>query len=182
MCWNHTKDRRHASQAIKIMDAWSAVIKEHSDHTVPLQTGWSCFLRPRRRAEHPGDLAERDCLVHTNEPVWRFGHGPTASLPRVRNVAYSSNSYLAPQKAAVHGRGIALLPQQPVHGDPLSGALRVVPPQVPVPDRPLYAIYGPGDATPRKVTVFLEFLTRWFRENATPAFEADDTPRWRSPG
>ncbi|MGW3652997.1 hypothetical protein [Streptomyces sp. NPDC000878] len=38
-----------------------------------------------------------------------------------------------------------------------------------VPDRPLYAIYGPGDTVPRRIVILLEFLTRWFRENPIPA-------------
>ncbi|KOU58972.1 hypothetical protein ADK57_35430 [Streptomyces sp. MMG1533] len=59
-------------------------------------------------------------------------------------MVFSSNSYIALQKAAVQGRGIALLPQRSAYEDLVSGALRVQLSQVPVPDRPLYAIYGPG--------------------------------------
>jgi DNA-binding transcriptional LysR family regulator len=120
---------------------------------------------------HPGDLAERDCLVHVNEPVWRLGRGSTSSLHKIRNVAFSSNSYLALQKAAVQGLGIALLPQRSAYDDLVSGALQVQLPDVPVPDRPLYAIYGPGQAVPRKIVILLEFLTRWFKENPIPAIE-----------
>ncbi|UUU29347.1 LysR substrate-binding domain-containing protein [Streptomyces sp. CA-210063] len=118
---------------------------------------------------HPGELAEHDCLVHVNEPVWRLGHGSTSSLHKIRNVAFSSNSYLALRKAAVQGRGIALLPQRSAYEDLVSGALQVQLPEVPIPDRPLYAIYGPGQTVPRKVVILLEFLTRWFKENPIPA-------------
>jgi DNA-binding transcriptional LysR family regulator len=120
----------------------------------------------------PGELAGHDCLVHVNEPVWRLGHGSASSLHKIRNVAFSSNSYIALQKAALQGRGIALLPQRSAYEDLVSGALLVQLPGVPVPDRPLHAIYGPGRTVPRKVVILLEFLTRWFRENPMPAIGA----------
>ncbi|WP_326719328.1 MULTISPECIES: LysR family transcriptional regulator [unclassified Streptomyces] len=113
----------------------------------------------------PNDLATHDCLVHVNEPVWRIGHGRTSTLHKIRNVVFSSNSYIALQKAAAHGRGIALLPQRSAFDDLMSGALQVLLPELPVPDRPLYAIYGPGRSAPRKVMVFLDFLAKWFKEN-----------------
>ncbi|MFJ5779462.1 alginate lyase family protein [Streptomyces sp. NPDC093094] len=54
LLWNLTKDRRHATEAIKIMDAWSAVIKEHTNHNAPLQTGWSgaSFARAGELMKH----------------------------------------------------------------------------------------------------------------------------------
>ncbi len=39
--WYITGDARHARKAIQIMDAWSPVIKRHTNHNAPLQTGWS---------------------------------------------------------------------------------------------------------------------------------------------
>ncbi|MER5428421.1 LysR family transcriptional regulator [Streptomyces sp. NPDC002588] len=116
----------------------------------------------------PDELAAHDCLVHVNEPVWRLGYGPTSTLHKIRNVVFSSNSYLALQKAAVRGRGIALLPQRSAYDDLVSGALRAQLPGVPVPDRPLYAVYGPGQTVPRKTVTLLAFLTRWFKENPIP--------------
>ncbi|MFJ8113958.1 LysR family transcriptional regulator [Streptomyces sp. NPDC096132] len=118
--------------------------------------------------DHPGALAEHDCLVHVNEPVWHLGHGSTAGLHKIRNAVFSSNSYIALKKAALQGRGIALLPQRSVYEDLVSGALRVQLPHVPVPDRPLYAVYGPGRTVPRKIVILLAFLARWFKENPIP--------------
>ncbi|MER7690924.1 LysR family transcriptional regulator [Streptomyces sp. NPDC097610] len=126
------------------------------------------YVKRHGTLDHPRDLADHDCLVHVNEPVWRLGHGPTSSLHKIRNVAFSSNSYIALQKAAVQGRGVALLPQRSAYEDLVSGALQVQLPQIPVPDRPLYAIYGPGQTVPRKVVILLEFLSRWFKENPIP--------------
>ncbi|MEV6350129.1 LysR family transcriptional regulator [Actinoplanes sp. NPDC051851] len=127
-------------------------------------------------AEHglltdPNALAEHDCLVHVNDPVWRIGHGHASTLHKIRNIAFQSNSYIALQKAAVHGRGIALLPSRSAYDDLVDGKLRVLLPELAVPSRSLYAIYGPAAQIPRKVEVFLGFLTKWFAENPLPVFE-----------
>jgi DNA-binding transcriptional LysR family regulator len=154
----HTRDLRDSSVRLKKIASLPFVLcaaKEYLEREGPLT--------------EPNGLAAHDCLVHLNDPVWRLGHGHASTLHKIRNVAFSSNSYIALQKAAVHGRGIALLPQRPAYEDLLSGALQVLLPDVSVPDRPLYAIYGPGQATPRKISVFLEFLTGWFSSNPMPA-------------
>jgi DNA-binding transcriptional LysR family regulator len=127
------------------------------------------YVKRHGAPDHPGDLADHDCLVHVNEPVWRLGQGSGSHLHKVRNVAFSSNSYIALQKAAVQGRGIALLPQRSAYDDLVSGTLRIQLPGVPVPDRPLYAVYGPGRTVPRKIVILLEFLARWFKENPAPS-------------
>ncbi|BBA96340.1 putative LysR family transcriptional regulator [Actinacidiphila reveromycinica] len=123
------------------------------------------YLARHGAPARPDDLADHDCVVHTEEPTWRLGQGRAAVQLRVRNVVYSSNSHLALRKAAVHGRGVALLPQTVADDDLRSGGLREVLPQIGVPERPLYAIYGPGEAVPRKVSVFLEFLAAWFKDH-----------------
>ncbi|GAA2688392.1 alginate lyase family protein [Streptomyces lunalinharesii] len=39
--WALTRDQRYADKAIGIMDAWSAVIREHTNTNAQLQTGWA---------------------------------------------------------------------------------------------------------------------------------------------
>ncbi|GIM89194.1 LysR family transcriptional regulator [Paractinoplanes toevensis] len=156
----HTRDLRDSSVRLKkiaslpfVLVASEAYLKEHGELT------------------DPNDLNNHDCLVHSNDPVWRIGHGHESTLHKIRNVAFSSNSYIALQKACVHGRGIALLPSRPAYDDLVNGTLRVLLPELPVPSRSLYAIYGPAQQAPRKVEVFLGFLTEWFSANPIPAFE-----------
>jgi DNA-binding transcriptional LysR family regulator len=154
----HTRDLRDSSVRLKKIASLPFVLcaaKEYLNRNGPLT--------------EPNGLAHHDCLVHVNDPVWRIGHGHASTLHKIRNIAFSSNSYIALQKAAVHGRGLALLPQRPAYDDLLSGALQVLLPELAVPDRPLYAIYGPGQDTPRKISVFLDFLTDWFSQNPIPA-------------
>lgn len=41
LMWYITRDDRYAKKSIQLMDAWSAVLKQHTNHNAPLQTGWS---------------------------------------------------------------------------------------------------------------------------------------------
>ncbi|MEU4046467.1 LysR family transcriptional regulator [Streptomyces antibioticus] len=150
----HTRDLRDSSVRLKKISSLPFVLCASRD-----------YIERNGALEHPNDIAHHDCLVHVNDPVWRIGRGHASTLHKIRTIAFSSNSYIALQKAAVLGRGLALLPQRPAHDHLLSGALQVLLPELEVPDRPLYAIYGPGHDTPRKISVFLDFLADWFSRN-----------------
>jgi len=128
------------------------------------------YLKRHGELASPADLAEHDCLVHLNDPVWRIGRGYQSTLHKIRNVAFQSNSYLAIQKAAVHGRGLALIPQRPAYDDLVSGRLRQLLPELPVPERPLYAVHGPTPNATARVKRFLDFLTKWFADNPAPKY------------
>lgn len=156
----HTRDLRDSSVRLKKIASLPFVLCASES-----------YIERRGLLKHPNDLAEHDCLVHSNDPVWRIGHGHESTLHKIRNVAFSSNSYIALQKACVHGRGIALLPIRPAYDDLMNGTLRVLLPELAVPSRSLYAIYGPAQQAPRKVEVFLSFLTEWFAANPIPALE-----------
>jgi hypothetical protein len=47
LAWYITQDSRYASKAIQIMDAWSAVITDHTNSNAPLQTAWAGSSWPR---------------------------------------------------------------------------------------------------------------------------------------
>ncbi|WP_436851164.1 alginate lyase family protein [Streptomyces asoensis] len=47
LAWYVTRDERYAKKAIELMDAWSAVIKDHTNSNAPLQTGWAGSSWPR---------------------------------------------------------------------------------------------------------------------------------------
>ncbi len=155
----HTRDLRDSSVRLKKIASLPFVL-----------CAAPAYLDRHGRLGHPNDLAQHDCLVHENAPVWRLGTGHTSTLHKIRNVAFLSNSYIAIQKAAVHGRGLTLIPHRPAQDDLREGRLEVLLPEVPIPDRALYAIYGPAARAPRKVEVFLEFLTKWFSNNPIPTF------------
>jgi alginate lyase len=41
LTWYVTQDGRYAQKAMQIMDAWSAVLRDHTNSNAPLQTGWA---------------------------------------------------------------------------------------------------------------------------------------------
>ncbi|MER5279769.1 alginate lyase family protein [Streptomyces sp. NPDC002809] len=47
LAWYITQDSRYAAKAVEIMDAWSAVIQDHTNSNAPLQTGWAGSSWPR---------------------------------------------------------------------------------------------------------------------------------------
>ncbi|TMR24974.1 hypothetical protein ETD86_02325 [Nonomuraea turkmeniaca] len=47
LIWYISRDTRYAQKAIQIMDAWSAVITDHTNSNAPLQTGWAGSSWPR---------------------------------------------------------------------------------------------------------------------------------------
>jgi hypothetical protein len=47
LAWSVTSDARHAQKAIAIMNAWSPVIRDHTNSNAPLQTAWAGSVWPR---------------------------------------------------------------------------------------------------------------------------------------
>ncbi|MFI6490839.1 alginate lyase family protein [Streptomyces sp. NPDC050564] len=47
LAWYITRDERYAKKSIELMDAWSAVIKDHTNSNAPLQTGWAASSWPK---------------------------------------------------------------------------------------------------------------------------------------
>ncbi|MFB6612863.1 alginate lyase family protein [Streptomyces sp. NPDC056367] len=47
LAWYITKDPAHARKSIELMDAWSAVVKDHTNSNAPLQSGWAGSTWPR---------------------------------------------------------------------------------------------------------------------------------------
>lgn len=58
LMWYITQDVRYAQKSVQIMDAWSAVLRDHTNSNAPLQTGWagSSFARAAEviRYSYPG--------------------------------------------------------------------------------------------------------------------------------
>ncbi|WP_251096984.1 alginate lyase family protein [Streptomyces sp. Caat 7-52] len=47
LAWYVTRDERYAKKAIELMDAWSAVLRDHTNSNAPLQTGWAGSTWPK---------------------------------------------------------------------------------------------------------------------------------------
>jgi DNA-binding transcriptional LysR family regulator len=122
-----------------------------------------------RRAGEPAqvaDLTAHDCLVNTHDQIWHLRHGGHDVHLKIGNPVYSSNSYLTLRKAAMAGRGIALLPIRLIRDELADGTLVDAIPDCEVPDRPLYALHSPGGQTPVRVRLFLDFVADWFGRQA----------------
>lgn len=151
----HTKDLRDSSVKVKKIANLKFVL-----------CASPAYLARRSPLLTPRDLADHNCLVHQNDPVWHFKQGSRSERVKVlSHPVFTSNTYLVLQKATLRGLGVALLPLRPIYRDVLEGRLKVVLPDYGIPDRPLFAVYPPGKQPVRKVKVFLDFIQRWFKEH-----------------
>ncbi|MFF4983584.1 alginate lyase family protein [Streptomyces sp. NPDC001046] len=97
LAWYITRDERHARKAIELMDAWSAVIRDHTGSNAPLQTGWAGSSWPRAA----------EIIKHTYPGTWansgRFATMlRTAYLPEIINGSHSNGNWeLSMMEAAV---------------------------------------------------------------------------------
>ncbi|MFF0270689.1 alginate lyase family protein [Kribbella sp. NPDC004536] len=86
LLWYLTRDDRYAKKSIQIMDAWSAVLKDHTNTNAPLQTGWSgaSFSRAGELIKHTygGPWAQRGRFEKMLRDVY---------LPEVRDGAGCKN-------------------------------------------------------------------------------------------
>ncbi len=108
-----------------------------------------------------GDLKNHGCLIQMNEPAWHFGSGRRVKTVKV-NANFAANSFRVLHHGAVNGIGIALLPRRIAAAELKSGKLVAILCDVPVPDRPLFAVFAPGERAPRKIREFVDFLAHWF--------------------
>jgi hypothetical protein len=57
LLWYFTEDVRHAEKAVQIMNAWSAVLEDHTNSNAPLQAAWAgtMFSRASEIIRHTSD-------------------------------------------------------------------------------------------------------------------------------
>jgi hypothetical protein len=97
LAWYVTRDERHARKAIELMDAWSAVIRDHTNSNAPLQTGWAGSSWPRAaeiiKHAYPGTWANSGRFATMLRDVY---------LPEVVNGSNSNGNWeLSMMEAAV---------------------------------------------------------------------------------
>jgi DNA-binding transcriptional LysR family regulator len=148
----HTKDLRDSSVKVRRVATLPFVL-----------CAAPSYLRRSVAPATPLELAEHECIVHRNDPIWHFEHHGRSVHHKVHHSAFTSNTYLILQKAAIEGLGIALLPLRPIYDDVRAGRLELVLPDYEVPARPLYVVYPPGLQSVQKFRVFLDFIAAWFK-------------------
>jgi DNA-binding transcriptional LysR family regulator len=148
----HTKDLRDSSVKVRRVATLPFVL-----------CAAPAYLRRSGTPESPLDLAEHECIVHRNDPIWHLEDHGRAVHHKVHHSSFTSNTYLILQKAAIEGLGIALLPLRPIYDDVRAGRLELVLTDYEVPARPLYVVYPPGLQSVQKFRVFLDFIGEWFK-------------------
>jgi DNA-binding transcriptional LysR family regulator len=163
----HTKNLRDSSVMVKKVSDLKFVLCASPE-----------YLAGRPEIRTPRDLADHNCLVHVTDPVWHFRHGGRTEHVKATHAVFTSNTYLVLRKATLQGLGVALLPLRPIYEEVQDGRLRVLLPDHPVPNRPLFAVYAPGRQPVRRVKVFLDFIKAWFREHPMldPPVPVDSLP------
>ncbi|MDX3329878.1 alginate lyase family protein [Streptomyces sp. ME02-6979-3A] len=97
LAWYITRDERYAKKSIELMDAWSAVIKDHTNSNAPLQTGWAGSSWPKAA----------EIIKHTYTGTWsnsdRFATMlRDVYLPKIINGSNSNGNWeLSMMEAAV---------------------------------------------------------------------------------
>ncbi len=126
------------------------------------------------RRGRPGDvaaLAEHDYLTHDHDSSWHLDLGGRRNAHKITHSSFTANSYLVLKKAAIYGRGIALLPLRLAYRDIMTGELEALFSGAHVQVRSLCAVYAPAAPVPRKVSAFLDFVTQWMEEHPVPPLE-----------
>ncbi|CAL9353009.1 alginate lyase family protein [Streptomyces sp. enrichment culture] len=97
LAWYVTRDERYAKKAIELMDAWSAVLRDHTNSNAPLQTGWAGSSWPKAA----------EIIKYTYTGTWA-GSGRFAAmlrdvyLPEIVNGSNSNGNWeLSMMEAAV---------------------------------------------------------------------------------
>ncbi|MFD4141977.1 alginate lyase family protein [Streptomyces sp. NPDC058572] len=103
LAWYLTGDGRYARKSVELMDAWSAVIRDHTNSNAPLQTGWAGSSWPRAA----------EIIKHTYPAGWpnsgRFGTMlRTVYLPKVANGSHSNGNWELSMTEAALGIAVFL--------------------------------------------------------------------------
>jgi DNA-binding transcriptional LysR family regulator len=118
------------------------------------------------------ELAQHDCVVHRQDPTWLLVEPDGKEVHYKSNrPAFTSNTFLVLQKAALQGMGIAMLPMRPVQSHLRTGRLIRVLESYSVPTRPLYVVYPPGLQSMQRLRVFVDYISDWFKQ-----YPLDDLP------
>ncbi|MEV0400159.1 alginate lyase family protein [Actinoallomurus sp. NPDC050550] len=98
LAWYITRDGRYAAKAIQLMNAWSAVLKDHTNSNAPLQSGWSASVWPRA-----AEIIRYTYTGWTSDAVSRFAAMlRNVYLPKVINGSNSNGNWeLSMMEAAV---------------------------------------------------------------------------------
>jgi DNA-binding transcriptional LysR family regulator len=122
------------------------------------------YIKEQGHPEIPADLEHHNCLLHLiayADRVWRFADGEREIGVKVTG-DFAADSAIMLRKAALAGRGVAILPLYCLQDDLKSGALVELLPNYPIPRTPISLLYREKRLLPSRVRLFIDFLRDWF--------------------
>lgn len=120
------------------------------------------YFRQHGKPKTPQDLVDHNCLLYVSQPSfnkWWFKSGGRSYGVTV-NGTFHSDDWFSVRTAACEGFGIARLLSFDHELQPPLGPLEVIFEKEAVCDRTIWALYPRTSSVPRKVTAFLDFLSR----------------------
>ena len=117
------------------------------------------YFRRHTRPKEPRDLAQHDCLLYFSQPSydkWWFTDGKRRYGVAVKG-HFRANDWAAIYEAAQNGLGIARILAFEAQAR-AADKLQILFEKETWCDRAIWAVYPRAQATPRKVTAFLNFL------------------------
>lgn len=127
------------------------------------------FVKKHGAPQTPQDLGDAACIVDTNlmrRSNWCFldDDGQEISIPVSGTIEV--NSPEVARRAALAGLGVTLVPEFSIEKELESGALiSLLEDRIPS-GGGIYAVYPHRRHVPGKVRVFVDFLTKWFKEKS----------------
>lgn len=87
LLWYYSGDRGYAAKSMQILNAWSAVLREHTNSNAPLQAGWMATV-----FSDAAEIIRYSGAGWSSSDIDRFENMlRTAFLPLIRNGASSNN-------------------------------------------------------------------------------------------
>ena len=149
--------------SIKPLDDVDLIAKKISERSTGIY-GAPSYFQNHPIPQNPNDLIHHNCLFHlnrTDKNFWTFEiNGQLKKIKINGNFSVNTNSAL--MSAALAGLGLAKLPSFMVQENVKNGRLIPVLTAFQPPATPIYAIYAKNRGLPKKIKVFLDFLTNFF--------------------
>jgi DNA-binding transcriptional LysR family regulator len=124
------------------------------------------YLEQHGTPARPSDLAQHNCLVHlemASDQRWKFESSEGLISVKV-NGSFASNSSLMLRDAVAAGTGLAMLPSFCFSKAVSVESLIRLLPGYKSPNRNLSVVYTRDRRIPRRVRIFIDFMTAWFRD------------------
>ena len=140
----------------------SALISRRIGSTTAFLVAAPRYLQGRTPPAHPRDLQEHECIVYHRwgqDDVWWFSSAAEGYVSVSVRGRLRANNATAVHRAALNGRGIALVSHILALEDIQKGRLQVLMPEFPPRSFPLSVVYPSRRNLPLRTRAVIEFLT-----------------------